>query len=167
MRFNLRLFELVFPKLLVEDAQKTRGETRRALMAAALFTACRHHNATRTHEEMSGLFHVSIRAMCKALMRFEGEVSNVLNTQLGIAERICADMNVSDSDRDSVVLMLQGLPEMEHTPKTIVAGVISMVLGGQIHRVSEASGVSLYVTFEVAVFVIVMLLEVLVPIVTL
>jgi len=126
----------------VEDAQKTRGETRRALMAAALFTACRHHNATRTHEEMSGLFHVSIRAMCKALMRFEGEVSNVLNTQLGIAERICADMNVSDSDRDAVVLMLQGLPEMEHTPKTIVAGVISMVLGGQIPRVSEASGVS-------------------------
>jgi hypothetical protein len=75
-------------------------------------------------------------------MRFEGEVSNVLNTQLGIAERICADMNVSDSDRDAVVLMLQGLPEMEHTPKTIVAGVISMVLGGQIPRVSEASGVS-------------------------
>jgi len=126
----------------VEDAQKTRGETRRALMAAALFTSCRQHNATRTHEEVASLFHVSIRALCKALMRFDGEVSNVLNTQLGIAERICADLNVSDSDRDAVVLMLQGLPEMEHTPKTIVAGVLCSILGGQIPRVSEVSGVS-------------------------
>jgi len=31
---------------------------------------------------------------------------------------------------------------MEHTPKTIVAGVVSSILGGQITRVSEASGVS-------------------------
>jgi hypothetical protein len=31
---------------------------------------------------------------------------------------------------------------MEHTPKTIVAGVLSMILGGQIQKVSEVSGVS-------------------------
>jgi len=31
---------------------------------------------------------------------------------------------------------------MEHTPKTIVAGVLSVVMGGQIPRVSEVSGVS-------------------------
>jgi hypothetical protein len=31
---------------------------------------------------------------------------------------------------------------MEHTPKTIVAGVISIVIGGQIPRVSKSSGVS-------------------------
>jgi hypothetical protein len=31
---------------------------------------------------------------------------------------------------------------MEHTPKTIVAGVLSIVVGGQIPRVSEVSGVS-------------------------
>jgi hypothetical protein len=39
-------------------------------------------------------------------------------------------------------LMLQGLPEMEHTPKTIVAGVLCIVLGGQLQKVSEVSGVS-------------------------
>ena len=126
----------------VEDAQKTRGETRRALMAAAIFTSCRQHDATRTHEEMAALFHVSIRALCKALMRFTDDGSNVLNTQLGIAERICADMDLSDTDRDKIVLMLHNLPEMEHTPKTIVAGVVCAVLGGQIPRVSAASGVS-------------------------
>jgi hypothetical protein len=38
--------------------------------------------------------------------------------------------------------MLQHLPELEHTPKTVVAGVLSIVLGGQIPKVSEASGVS-------------------------
>jgi transcription initiation factor TFIIIB Brf1 subunit/transcription initiation factor TFIIB len=126
----------------VEDSQKTRGETRRALMGACIFTSCRQHDATRTHEEIAGLFHVSIRALCKALMRFEGEGSNNLNTQMGIAERMCVDLQLSDGDRDSVISRLQGLSEMEHTPKTIVAGVVSLVLGGQIPRVSQASGVS-------------------------
>jgi transcription initiation factor TFIIIB Brf1 subunit/transcription initiation factor TFIIB len=126
----------------VGDAQKTRGETRRALMAAALFTACRQNDATRSHEEIAELFHVSIRAICKALSRFGNGVSDVLQTQLGIAERLCADLELTEKERDSIVLMLQGLPEMEHTPKTIVAGVISYVLGGQIPRVAKSSGVS-------------------------
>jgi transcription initiation factor TFIIIB Brf1 subunit/transcription initiation factor TFIIB len=126
----------------VEDSQKTRGETRRAMMAASVFVACRQHNATRTHEEVASMFFVSIRALCKALMKFQSEVSSVLNTQLGIAERVCVDMNIGDSDRDRIILMLQNLPEMEHTPKTIVAGVVSHVLGGQIPKVSEATGVS-------------------------
>ena len=126
----------------VEDSQKTRGETRRALMAAAVFIACRKNDATRSHEEIAGIFRVSIRALCKGMTRFEDDVSSVLNTQLGLAERICADMALPDIDRDAIVLALQKLPEMEHTPKTIVAGVVSIVLGGQLQRVSEVSGVS-------------------------
>ena len=51
----------------VVDAQKTRGESRRALMAAAVFTACRTHGATRSHEEIARLFEVSVRALCKAM----------------------------------------------------------------------------------------------------
>jgi transcription initiation factor TFIIIB Brf1 subunit/transcription initiation factor TFIIB len=127
---------------LVETAQKTRGETRRALMAGAVFTACRQHNATRSHEEIASLFHVSIRSLCKALSHFENDSSSVLNTQLGLAERMCADLGLNDRDRDQVVLMLQKLPELEHTPKTIVAGVLSIVLGGQLAKVSASSGVS-------------------------
>lgn len=127
---------------LVHEAQKTRGETRRALMAAAVFTACRQNGATRSHEECANLFHVSIRALCKGLMRFTNETSSVLQTQLGIAERMCADLELGEKERDAVVLMLQDLPEMEHTPKTIVAGVVSHILGGQIPRVSGSSGVS-------------------------
>lgn len=125
----------------VEDAQKTRGETRRALMAASVFMACRHNDATRSHEELAGMFRVSIRALCKALAKFEGEESSVLNTQLGIAERLCTDLGVSETDRDRVVLKLQALPEMEHTPKTVVAGVLAVVLG-QVQKVAEVSGVS-------------------------
>jgi transcription initiation factor TFIIIB Brf1 subunit/transcription initiation factor TFIIB len=127
---------------LVECAQKTRGETRRALMAASVFTACRQNDATRSHEEIAALFHVSIRALCKALSNFENESSSVLNTQLGLAERLCSDLGLSDEDRDKVIAKLHSLPEMEHTPKTIVSGVLSMILGGQIQRVSEVSGVS-------------------------
>lgn len=127
---------------MVEDAQKTRGETRRALMAAALFTACRQHDATRSHEEIAGLFHVSIRSLCKALTKFNNETSSVLNTQLGLAERMCADLQLADTERDRIVLMLQNLPELEHTPKTVVAGVLCLVLGGQLVKVAEVSGVS-------------------------
>jgi transcription initiation factor TFIIB len=126
----------------VEDAQKTRGETRRALMAAAVFVSCRQNEATRSHEEIADLFQVSIRSICKALTKFEGDTSSVLNTQLGLAERMCADMSLSDTDRDKVILMLQKLPELEHTPKTVVAGVLSIVLEGQSSRISEVSGVS-------------------------
>jgi transcription initiation factor TFIIB len=124
------------------DSQKTRGETRRALMAAAVFTACRENEATRSHEEVAELFNVSIRALCKALSKFDNGSASVLNTQVGIAERLCVDMHMSETDRDKVLLMLQKLPEMEHTPKTIVAGVLSIILGGQIQKVSELSGVS-------------------------
>ena len=124
----------------VEDAQKTRGETRRALMAAAVFTACRDNDATRSHEELAAMFRVSIRALCKALTRFAEGDSSVLSTQLGIAERLCAELGVTDADRDAVVLKLQSLPELEHTPKTVVAGVLATILG--IPKVAEASGVS-------------------------
>lgn len=127
---------------LVEDAQKTRGETRRALMAAAVFTACRQNDATRSHEEVATMFRVSIRSLCKALTKFENESASVLNTQIGIAERICSDMNLSDTERDAILKTLQSLPEMEHTPKTIVAGVVCVVLGGQLPTISKASGVS-------------------------
>jgi len=75
-------------------------------------------------------------------MRFQSEGSNVLNTQLGIAERMCVDIGASEEERDKVVLMLQGLSEMDHTPKTIVAGVLCLVMGNQISKVSAASGVS-------------------------
>ncbi len=126
----------------VEDAQKTRGETRRALMAAAVFTACRENDAARSHEEIATLFSVSIRALCKALSKFDNGSASVLNTQLGIAERMCTDLDLTETDRDKVVLMLQKLPEMEHTPKTIVAGVLVVILNGQIPRVSDVSGVS-------------------------
>ena len=127
---------------MIEDAQKTRGETRRALMAAAVFAACRRHDATRSHEEIATTFRVSIRSLCKALAKFEGNESSVLDTQLGIAERICAELVLPDVDRDRIVSMLQALPEMEHTPKTIVAGVICIVIGCNITRISEVSGVS-------------------------
>jgi transcription initiation factor TFIIIB Brf1 subunit/transcription initiation factor TFIIB len=126
----------------VEESQKTRGETRRALMAGAVFIACRKNDATRSHEEVADMFRVSIRALCKGLGRFEDDISSVVNTQLGIAERICADLQLGDKDRDNIVVRLRRLPEMEHTPKTIVAGIVCIVLGGQLPKVSEVSGVS-------------------------
>ena len=126
----------------VEDARKSRGETRRALMAGAVFVACRQHNATRTHEEVADIFRVSIRALCKGLSRFGAEVSSVLNTQLGIAERICAEMGVTEGERERVLALLISLPEMEHTPKTIVSGVVCHVLNGRLADVSAVSGVS-------------------------
>jgi len=75
-------------------------------------------------------------------MRFTNEESSVINTQLGIAERICADLIICDKDRDAIMLRLSTLPEMEHTPKTIVAGVIFRVLGERLQDIITSSGVS-------------------------
>jgi len=133
------------------DAQKVRGETRRACMGAALFVSCRNNGASRTHEEISELFRVNIRALCKAIGRFEQTENTVLDTQIGIAERLCSSLCLNDDQRERILGMLLKLSlstddEFEHTPKTIVSGVVAFTLGfmtkPQMKPVSEASGVS-------------------------
>jgi hypothetical protein len=75
----------------------------------------------------------------------------VLQTQIGIAERLCASLNLNDDQRSSVIDMLYEISmksedEFEHTPKTIVAGVVAFVMGlktkTSMKVVSDASGVS-------------------------
>ena len=133
------------------DAQKVRGETRRALMGAAVYVACRKNKASRTHQEVSDLFRVSIRSLCKAVARFSVEENTVLQTQIGIAERLCATLSLNDQQRDRIFEILYDIStksedDFEHTPKTIVAGVVAYVMGfrskTQMKPVADASGVS-------------------------
>lgn len=135
----------------IEDAQKVRGETRRACMGAAVFVACRNNGASRTHEEIAAMFHVNIRALCKAICRFGQTDNTVLDTQIGIAERLCSALNVNDTLRSQIMDMLCMLStksedEFEHTPKTIVSGVVAHCMGmsskTHMKTVSDASGVS-------------------------
>lgn len=135
----------------MEDAQKVRGETRRALMGAAVYTACQQNQAGRTHQEIADLFRVSIRSLCKAVPRFSKNESSVLETQLGIAERLCSALELNDEQRDRIFMKLHDIStksedEFEHTPKTIVAGVVAFVMGlktkQEMQKVSEHSGVS-------------------------
>ena len=135
----------------MEDAQKVRGETRRALMGGAVFVACRNHGAPRSHEEVAKLFLVNIRSLCKAITQYSDTDNTVLQTQIGIAERLCSALNLNDTQRDKVMEMLYEIStksedDFEHTPKTIVAGVVAHVMGlktkVQMKAVSEASGVS-------------------------
>jgi transcription initiation factor TFIIIB Brf1 subunit/transcription initiation factor TFIIB len=135
----------------IDDAQKVRGETRRALMGGAVYSACRKNQASRTHEEISAMFRISIRSLCKAITRYSSTQNTVLQTQLGIAERLCATLNLNDTQRDQIFTMLLDISQkseddFEHTPKTIVAGVVAYIMGFrtkiQMKPVSEASGVS-------------------------
>lgn len=135
----------------LEDAQKVRGETRRALMGAAVFVACRNNGVPRSHEEISKLFSVNIRALCKATSHFMQTENTVLQTQIGIAERLCTALSLHDEQRLRIFEVLEEIAsksedEFEHTPKTIVAGVVAFVMGLksklQMKTVSEASGVS-------------------------
>lgn len=135
----------------LEHAQKVRGETRRATMGAAVFVACRNHGAPRSHEEVSSLFLVNIRSLCKAITNFSETENTVLQTQIGIAERLCANMKLNDDQRDKVMGLLHEIStksedEFEHTPKTIVAGVVAHVMGlktkTHMKEISTVSGVS-------------------------
>jgi transcription initiation factor TFIIB len=135
----------------MDDAQKVRGETRRALMGAAVYIACRLNKASRTHEEIADVFKVSIRALCKAVPRFTTSETSVLQTQMGIAERLCATLSLDNEQRDKIFDMLLKISEkseddFEHTPKTIVAGVVAYIMGFrtkvQMKPVADASGVS-------------------------
>lgn len=135
----------------LEEAQKVRGIVRRSLMGGSLFVSCRNHQASRSHEEIADLFQINIRSLCKAITRFTQTENTVLETELGIAERICATLQLNDVKREKVMDMLYEIStkpenEFEHTPKTIVAGVIAHVMGLKtkvaVKPVSEASGVS-------------------------
>jgi len=133
------------------DAQKVRGETRRALIAGSVYTACQQNKASRTHQEIADIFKVSIRSLCKAVSRYVTNEDSVLQTQMGIAERLCASLSLNDEQRDSVFaklheISLKSEDDFEHTPKTIVAGVVAFVMGlknkQDMAKISEASGVS-------------------------
>jgi transcription initiation factor TFIIB len=135
----------------LEDAQKVRGETRRAMMGGAVFVSCRNNGAPRSHEEIAKIFTVNIRSLCKAITHFSETDNTVLQTQVGIAERLCASLNLNDTQRANIMdylfeISTKSEDEFEHTPKTIVAGVVAFVMGlktkVQIKPVSEASGVS-------------------------
>jgi transcription initiation factor TFIIB len=135
----------------LEDAQKVRGETRRAMMGAAVFVACRNNGVPRSHEEIAKLFTVNIRSLCKAITHFSQTDNTVLQTQIGIAERLCATLSLNDTQRQKILDILYEIStksedEFEHTPKTIVAGVVAFVMGlkskTQMKAVSDASGVS-------------------------
>lgn len=135
----------------LEDAQKVRGETRRALMGAAVFVSCRNYGAPRSHEEIAKLFTVNIRSLCKAITHFTQTENTVLQTQIGIAERLCASLKLNDTQRSQILdklleISTKSEDEFEHTPKTIVAGVVAYVMGlktkTQMKLVSESSGVS-------------------------
>jgi transcription initiation factor TFIIB len=135
----------------MEDAQKVRGETRRACMGASVFVACRNNGASRTHDEIADMFHVNIRSLCKAIARFTQTENTVLDTQIGIAERLCSSLGFNDTQREKVLDTLYMLSEksedeFEHTPKTIVAGVVSFISGAltkpTMKPISDASGVS-------------------------
>lgn len=135
----------------LEDAQKVRGETRRALMGASVYVACRNNGASRTHEEIGKIFLVNIRTLCKAISQFSQTENSVLETQVGIAERLCTSMELNDNCREQIMELLyiistKSEDEFEHTPKTIVAGVTAHVLGlktkASMKQLSEMSGVS-------------------------
>jgi transcription initiation factor TFIIIB Brf1 subunit/transcription initiation factor TFIIB len=135
----------------LEDAQKVRGETRRALMGATVYVSCRQNGASRTYQEVADIFRVSIRSLCKAVSRFSVMENTVLQTQLGIAERLCASLSLNDKQRNDIFKILLDIStksedDFEHTPKTIVAGVVAYVMGfktkAQMKPVADASGVS-------------------------
>lgn len=135
----------------MEDAQKVRGETRRALMGGAVYVACKNNKATRTHEEIAKLFIVNIRSLCKAVTQYSQTENTVLDTQIGVAERLCTSMQLNDNQRDKIMELLYMIStksedDFEHTPKTIVAGVVAHVLGLKtkttMKHLSEVSGVS-------------------------
>lgn len=118
-----------------EDALKLRGETRRALMGACFFIACRRFEVSRTHEEISDIVNVSTRALSKAIQRFGilAEENPLLKTQLSLAERMMNGLSINEDQRINILNRIRGIfktpdEELAHTPKIMVAGAIACIL---------------------------------------
>lgn len=132
------------------DAQKVRGETRRGLIAGAVYTSCRTNGASRTHEEIAKLFNVSIRVLCKSIDKYNPTTNSVLDTQIGIADRLCSHPillgKISEVQHDKIISLLYEISssneEYEHTPKTVVAGIVAFLSAIPKSDIATASGVS-------------------------
>ena len=118
-----------------EDALKLRGETRRALVGATFFVACRRFEVSRTHEEIAGIVNVSTRSLSKAIQRFGmmAEENPLLKTQLSLAERMMNGLQMNEEQRLQILQSIRNIfkspdEELEHTPKVMVAGIIANVL---------------------------------------
>ncbi len=121
-----------------EDALKLRGETRRALMGAVFFVACRRNGVSRTHEEIADMVNVSTRSLCKATQRFDMNILDdsenpLLATQLSLAERMMNGISISEMQRNQILTAIKNVfkspdEELEHTPKVMVAGTIASIL---------------------------------------
>ena len=118
-----------------EDALKLRGETRRALLGAVFFVACRRFDVSRTHEEIATIVNVSTRSLSKAIQRF-GMIADdnpLLKTQLSLAERMMNGLDVHEEQRNQILNSIRAIfknpdEELEHTPKVMVAGLIAHAL---------------------------------------
>ena len=117
------------------EALKLRGETRRALMGAVFFVACRRMGVSRTHEEMSEIVNVSTRSLSKAIQTFglHAEENPLLKTQLSLAERMMNGLSIQEHQRTEILGTIQDIfkspdEELEHTPKVMVSGMIARVL---------------------------------------
>jgi transcription initiation factor TFIIIB Brf1 subunit/transcription initiation factor TFIIB len=118
-----------------EDALKLRGETRRALMGACFFVACRRFDVSRTHEEISDIVRVSTRSLSKAIQKFGilAEDNPLLKTQLSLAERMMNGLSIHEDQRLVILQNIRNVfkspdEELAHTPKVMVAGSIASVL---------------------------------------
>jgi transcription initiation factor TFIIIB Brf1 subunit/transcription initiation factor TFIIB len=120
-------------------------------MGATLYISCRQNEAARTYEEISKMFDVNVRTLCKAVTRFTKVENSVLQTQLGIAERLCASLELNSDQREKIIELLYDIAgrsedDFENSPKTIVAGVTAHIMGfktkQEMKKVSDASGVS-------------------------
>ena len=118
-----------------EDALKLRGETRRALMGAVFFVACRRMGVSRTHEEIAAIVDVSTRSLSKAIQTFgiHAEENPLLKTQLSLAERMMNGLSIQEHQRAEILATIQDIfkspdEELEHTPKVMVSGMIARVL---------------------------------------
>jgi transcription initiation factor TFIIIB Brf1 subunit/transcription initiation factor TFIIB len=118
-----------------DDALKLRGETRRALMGAVFFVACRRMGVSRTHEEIAAIVDVSTRSLSKAIQTFgiHAEENPLLKTQLSLAERMMNGLSIQEHQRTEILATIQDIfkspdEELEHTPKVMVSGMIARVL---------------------------------------
>lgn len=127
-----------------EDALKLRGETRRALMGACLFLACRRFEVSRTHEEISNIVKVSTRSLSKAIQKFGilQEENTLLNTQLSLAERMMNGLSIDEKQREKILEAIRNVfknpdEELEHTPKVMVAGIIASILTSHMEKTAR------------------------------
>lgn len=128
----------------VSDVKITRGENRKAVIAASIYVSCKKNGVPRSHREVANMFDLSAAALTKACRLFNEivvDADHITSRADDFVGRFCSrlglDHDVTQKIREVVEKANDHPSVCDAMPTSIVAGAIAMVASQEGHPIER------------------------------